>query len=334
MRRRQTRKTSKKEERDGDTSTMINTGSTLLNLAISGGRVRGGGLPVGILVEIFGPSGSGKTVLLSEIAGDIQRQGGEIMFRDPEARLNKRFARIFGLDTDEMDYETPATVTDVFKAVREWKPPEGVTHGIFADSLAALSTDMEMEDEDKMGMRRAKEFSQELRKTCRLLAQKGYLMVCSNQIRHNPNAGQFAQKYRSPGGEAVGFYSSVRLKMNKVTKITKEVEILPKKKVKRVVGVEVSLEVFKNSVWKPHRTADLTIMFDYGIDDIRQNLKFIKEHTSNTLYTVGRVKLSKSLDTAIKLIEDDDLEDKLRREVIKLWEQIESQFEQTRKPKR
>jgi len=198
------KKPEKKQEYDGDTTKMISTGSTLLDLAISGGRVRGGGMPAGILVEIFGPASSGKTVLLSEIAGAIQRQKGDVMFHDPEARLNKQFARIFDLDTDEMNYSTPDTVPEVFKAVRKWVPEGEGIHGVFADSLAALSTDMEMEKDegDKMGMRRAKEFSEELRKTCRVLSKNNYLMVCSNQIRQNLDAGPYGQRYKSPGGEA------------------------------------------------------------------------------------------------------------------------------------
>jgi RecA/RadA recombinase len=108
-----------KPEYDGDFGTVISTGSTLLDLAISGGRIRGGGLPGGILVEVFGPSGSGKTVLLSEIAGAVQRQGGSIMFKDPEARLNPQFAKLFGLELKEGDYSNPDTVNEVFKADRQ-----------------------------------------------------------------------------------------------------------------------------------------------------------------------------------------------------------------------
>jgi len=111
-----------KSEFDGNTEQVISTGSTLLDLAISGGRVRGGGIPGGILVEIFGQSGSGKTVLLCEIAGAIQRQGGDIMFHDPEARLNKQFARMFDLDISTIEYTTPNTIPEVFSGVREWNP--------------------------------------------------------------------------------------------------------------------------------------------------------------------------------------------------------------------
>ena len=84
---------------DGDVTDTISTGSTLLDLAILGGRKRGGGIPGGIFVEIFGTSGSGKTVLLCEIAGGIDRAEGELTFHDPEARLNRQFATIwFGCD--------------------------------------------------------------------------------------------------------------------------------------------------------------------------------------------------------------------------------------------
>jgi len=329
-------KIKKTTEYDGDFGTIISTGSTLLDLAISGGRVRGGGLPGGILVEAFGPSGSGKTVLLSEIAGAVQRQGGEVMFHDPEARLNKQFAKMFGLDIKDENYSNPDTVPQVFKAVRAWEPDgKKVIHGVFADSLAALSTKMEMdaEDGDKMGMRRAKEFSEELRKTCRIIKDKNYLMVCSNQVRVNMDAGPYGQKYTTPGGESIGFYSSLRLRFAKPEKIKSKLKIAGKEVV-RVVGVEVLVEVHKSSIWKPFHTAPVTILFDYGIDDIRANLQFMKENTGAKVYTFENTDLSNSMETAIKMIEADKLEFRLQKEVIELWEDIESKFEVERKPKR
>lgn len=324
-----------KEEFDGDFGTIISTGSTLLDLAIAGGRVRGGGLPGGILIEIFGPSGSGKTVLLSEIAGGVQRQGGEIMFHDPEARLNKQFAKLFGLELKEENYHTPDRIPEVFGAVRRWDVPNSVINGVFADSLAALSTTQEMDNDegDKMGMRRAKEFSEELRKTCRILKQKNHLMVCSNQIRENIDAGPYGQRYKSPGGEAIGFYSSLRLRTLKPDKIREKRKVAGREVV-RVSGVEVTVEVFKSSIWKPYRTAPLTILFDYGVDDIRQNLQFIKDHTNNTVYTLEGEPLSKSMEEAIRLIEERELEKVLKEEVIDLWTDIESKFVTERKPKR
>ena len=185
----------KKVEYEGSDN-VISTGSTLLDLAISGGRFKEGGVPTGIFVEVFGPSGAGKTVLLCQLAGNVQAKGGDIMFHDPEARLNKQFAALFGLDSTEIEYTMPDTIPQVFKSVRQWVPKEKATdkiYGVFADSLAALSTDMEMDKEegDKMGMRRAKEFSEELRKTCRIITQNDVLMVCSNQVRQNADAGPY-----------------------------------------------------------------------------------------------------------------------------------------------
>jgi len=327
-----------KKEYDGDFGTVISTGSTLLDLAISGGRIRGGGLPGGILVEAFGPSGSGKTVLLSEIAGAVQRQGGDIMFADPEARLNKQFASMFGLNLRDEDYSRPDTVTDLFKSINEWEPKtfkKKIINGIFADSLAALSTKLEMEskDGDKMGMRRAKEFSEELRKSARVLVKKNLLMVCSNQVRVNMDAGPYGQKYITPGGEAIGFYSSLRLRFTKPEKIKDKVKVVGKE-VTRVIGVEVLIDVFKSSIWKPYHTASLYILFDYGIDDIRANLQYIKDFTKNTKYYVQDHELDVSLEKSIKMVEKYEWEQELKEQTISLWEEIESKFEQERKPKR
>ena len=327
----------KPEEFDGTfTGKNISTGSTLLDLAISGGRIRGGGLPGGVLVEIFGPNGSGKTVLLSEIAGDIQRKGGEVFFHDPEARLNQQFAKQFGMELKEGMYYQPDTIPEVFKAARKWEPKteRHTINGIMADSLAALSTDMEMEKEegDKMGGRRAKEFSEELRKTCRILAQRNLLMVCSNQIRQNMDVS-YGPKYSAPGGEAMGFYSSLRLRTKIENKI-KKTKKFHGREVSRIVGVDIEVEVFKNSIWKPYHTAPVVIIFDYGIDDIRTNLQYVKEKVGGTVYSHNGENLDRSLEEAIGIIEESGNEQSLKEEVIELWEEEEKKFDSKRKPKR
>lgn len=328
------RETKPKSEYDGNVEKMIPTGSTLLDLAISGGRVRGGGIPAGIFVEIFGPPGAGKTVLLCEIAGAVQRQGGEVMFRDPEARLNKQFAAMFGLHTNEIEYDMPDTISKVFAPIRSWDLPKGKIHGVFADSLAALTTEYEINDKDKYGMRRAKEFSEELRKTCRVIPEKNILMVCSNQIRQNPDAGMYGPKDISPGGKAISFYSSLRLRCSAPRKIKKE-KTIKGKEVSRVIGVETSIEVHKSSIWQPNHVAPVTILFDYGIDDIRENLKYLKQWQYGTTYQVGDLPLGKAMDKAIIQVEEKGLEGKLKEETIDLWEDIESHFfGLERKPKR
>ena len=321
------------KEYDGNMETMVSTGSTLLDLSISGGRIRGGGIPGGILVEVFGPNSAGKTVLLCEIAGGVQRLGGDVLFRDPEARLNSEFAKIFDFEVKDVDYDTPDTVPEVFAPVRKWKPKkQAPIHGIFADSLAALSTDLEMDndDGDKMGMRRAKEFSQECRKTCRIITKNNYLMVCSNQIRGNPDAGQWGPKTKSTGGEAIGFYASLRLKLSSPKKIERELSINGKK-LKKPLGTVVEVEVFKSTVWKPYRKEEIYIISDYGIDDVRGNLAYLKKWSGD--YAIGDKELGKNMNEAIQTVEENNLENDLREAVIDLWEEIENKFIVPRKPK-
>jgi len=158
-------------------------------------------------------------------------------------------------------------------------------------------------------------------------------MVCSNQIRQNAGGGQFEAKYKSPGGESVGFYSSLRLRTYQPEKIWKELTVAGKK-TKRVIGVRTQIEVFKSTIWKPYRTAPLTILFDYGIDDVRQNLQFIKDYTKATIYSIPReTDLDKSMDKSIEIVETEGYEELLRENVIDLWEEIEGKFDSKRKTK-
>jgi len=315
---------------DGDPTKIISTGSTLLDLAISGGRFREGGIPAGIFVEIFGPPSAGKTVLLCQIAANVQRAGGSVLFHDPEARLNRQFARLFGLNTDEIQYTISDTIAQVFSSVREWQPDGPGPHAVIADSLAALSTEMEMDDGDKMGMRRAKEFSEELRKTCRVITQRGLLMVASNQVRQNLDAGPYGQRYKSPGGEAIGFYASLRLRCMPPEKIKVKRSVRGREQ-ERVIGVKTEIEVFKSSVWKPYRRAEVYILYDYGIDDIRGNLEFLKSIYGT--YELGGRSLGKNISAAIRTVEDEGLEKELKEEVIDLWHEIEEKFSDSRKPR-
>ena len=317
-----------------DTPRLVSTGSTLLDLAISGGRYPEGGMPAGILVEVFGPSGCGKTVILCEIAGAVQRGGGEVMFRDPEARLNEQFAALFGFKVELADYSRPDTVPEVFGPVRSWQPKSSAVNGIFADSLAALSTKMEMEDADKMGMRRAKEFSEECRKTARVLSQRGFLMVCSNQVRMNVDGGPFSERYKTPGGEAIGFYSSLRLRCHSPVKTYRKIEVGGKEH-RRVVGVQTMVEVYKSSVWEPFRSAPVHILYDYGIDDIRANLEYVKSIVSGTHYVLGEgQRLHTGLERSIRMVDEGGLDLQLKGYVIQLWREMEDKFRVERAEKR
>lgn len=313
---------------------VVSTGSTLLDLAISGKVRAGGGVPGGIIAEIYGPSSSGKTSILAELCASVQNKGGQARFIDPEARLNKEYSRIYGVSLDEgdFDYHQPDTVSSLFDdLIYPWKPKnDKVINIIGADSLAAFSTEMEMEDEDKRGQRRAKEFSQGLRKTCRRIMQNNWLIACTNQIRQG-DSGEV-----TPGGEAVKFYSSLRIRVGpwvKGSKITKKAKVEGiAKEAEKVIGIISNCKVTKSSIDDPYREALIYILFGYGIDDIRGNLQYVKDMTGASMYDCF-TKEWKSMENAIKYIEEGGLEQKLKERVIEIWEKIEASFDTHRKRK-
>ncbi len=235
---------------EGDFGTVVSTGSTLLDLAISGGRVRGGGIPAGVLLEIYGPSQVGKTALLAEICADAQAKGGSAEFQDPEGRLDREYSRIYGMELSKENYYMPDTVNEVFDHIFKWKPDppkEGSANVIATDSLAALSSELEMgEKGDKMGMKIAKDFSQGLRKTCRLIKRNNFIIACSNQIRGGTSGET------TSGGKGIPFYASIRIRIgppaqNKYLKKTKKIRDVDHEK---IYGIQSTCVVKKQ--WMIH----------------------------------------------------------------------------------
>lgn len=320
-----------------NTSLVLSTGSTLLDLAISGGRIKGGGIPPGILVEIFGPSGCGKTALLAEIGASCQAQGGVIRFLDPEARLDQEYTKIYGLSLTESgnEYYRPDTVVELIDHIITFKVPEDSPIGVVAaDSIAALSTDIEMEKGDKMGMKRAKDFSEGLRKVCRLISQDNRLVIFTNQIRESMAEGGFGPKETTPGGKALPFYSSLRLRVGPGypnPKIKKEI-VQGKLKLTKVVGIHSTVDVVKSSIDEPYREAPIYIIFGYGIDDIRANLEYVKKMTGANRFKLGDSHFQ-SMNESVQFCEENQLQERLREEVVKIWEGIESQMRVSRVPK-
>ena len=350
------------EKYDGDISTVISTGSTLLDLEIMGKRVRGGGLPGGILVEIYGPNSGGKTVLMSEIAGGVQRQKGKVKFFDAEARLSKKFAEIFDFTVDDCEFGIPNQVADVFLPLMTWLPdgqacigqynrrkkkcrecPDNEAcsefdlnvrpiHGVFIDSFAQLCGELEKGDEeiDKRGSARAKEFSQWMRKLAPKITANKWLIVGSNQIRDNQKAKtDFDPKYVTPGGNAVPHAASLRLEISPAKRLREE-KMIQGKKVYHEYGHHSKVKIIKNTVSGQKGSADIQIVVDYGIDDITANLEYIKAFSPEKTYWTG----DSSLEDAIDTIEQKDLELELREAVIDLWEEIQDKFKRERKKKR
>lgn len=314
-----------KKKEDYDYSKMVSTGSLLLDLAISGNK--GGGIPGGVILEIYGAAGSGKTAVLSEIGANAQSKGGQVMFLDPEARLDQEYARIYGIKLKKEDYHRPDTVTEMFDLIYNWEPKKSDKINVIAtDSLAALSTDLEMESADKMGMKRAKSFSEGLRKTARIISNNGWIIACSNQVRD----GQFGET--TPGGHAIPFYSSLRIRINQVGKIEREIDINGKK-VKKSIGIESSCYIRKSTIDDPYRECKIYIRFGYGIDDVMGNLQYLKDMTRATVYDCLDGKTYQSLEKAIIYVEENNLQDKLKDNVIEMWHLVEEKFKTNRQPK-
>lgn len=310
----------------------VSTGSTLLDLEISGNRIHGGGIPSGVIVEIFGPSGAGKTSLLAEICANAKAKGGDYFIADPEARLDKEYAKIYGLQIDKSRYSRPDTVPEMFQKVWDWEPKPTTKDAIsiFAgDSLAALSTDMEMEEADKMGMRRAKEFSEWMRKTCRKIANNNWIVVLTNQERESPTGPT------TPGGKAIPYYSSIRIRVspqmtNKYIKSTKKVgsQTIEKKK-----GIRSKAQVKKSSVGDPYGEAPYSIIFGYGMDDLRENLQYLKEVNGASGYNCLDETFA-TIDKAIAYVEEKEYQDQIKELVIERWEEIQKSFVSERRTKR
>jgi RecA/RadA recombinase len=311
---------------------MISTGSTLLDLAITGTRRKGGGVPGGIIMEVFGPHSSGKTALLMEMAASVQARGGDVRFDDPEARLDKEYSEIYGVKLKAKNYYRPDTVREMFKGLWEWQPQPARKNAICMsgeDSLAALSTEMEMEDQDKMGMKRAKDFSEGLRKTCRLIANNNWLVACTNQERDSTDGHS-----TTPGGKGIPYYASLRIRIvQEYTKgkITKEKTIKGVKH-QNVIGIRSMCEVKKSSIDVPYRKARVCIVFGLGIDDVRGNLEWWKEVNGLEKYEAVDQEYS-HIDDAIRHIEQRGLENQLKEMVIDAWIELQEALRTDRKKK-
>ena len=333
---------------------MLSTGSTLLDCAITGKRVHGGGVPGGILVEIYGPSGKGKTAIAVEIGASAQAKGGTCRFNDPEGRLDQEYASQYGLQMDKSNYTASDTVEDVFEDLEWWFKkdlPTNKIHVYICDSLAALSTNVEMADGDKAGMMRAKALSQMTRRIARKVSNKNRLVIFTNQVRQKPSMGGFGGPTETtPGGEAIKFYASLRMRVGSVSQHNK-IEVTKKVRgveVDRIVGINSMVHISKNSCDSPFREAQITIIFDYGLDDVRANLEFIKqfqeaedaapedqvEGKSKKMkaYVIGDYKTVR-LANAISHVEENNLQRQLREDAIALWKEIEAHFAVNRKPK-
>jgi recombination protein RecA len=252
----------------------ISTGSTLLDLAIS--NKPNGGLPVGRMVELSGLEGTGKSLICAQIIAETQRRGGLSVFFDSEFAVDRNFWTALGVDIKNVNYVPFTTLEDFFSklelCIGEFrKANKNRLLTIFVDSVAQASTETEMESEhgvDGYNTGKSIIISKAMRKIVGLMAKQRILIVYTNQVRYNMNAGPFGDKWVVPGGKALPFACSIRIRLVNIGKI--------KNSVKDVIGMECQAQIIKNRCGPNYRTAAFDIMYDSGIQDIASWIDFMK----------------------------------------------------------
>jgi len=288
----------------------IPTGALTLDVALGIG-----GLPRGRVIEIFGPEASGKTTLTLSVIKEIQKKGGVAAFIDAEHAFDSTYAKIIGVNLDDLFISQPDTGEQALE-ITETLVRSNAVDLIVIDSVAALTPRAEIEGEmgdAHMGLQ-ARLMSQALRKLTAAISKSRTCVIFINQLREKIGV-MFGSPETTTGGRALKFYSSVRLDLRRIVSL---------KSGDLVIGGRVRARVVKNKIAPPFREAEFEILHAEGIAkaasiiDAAINLEIIEK--SGTWLSFQNEKLGQGRDQAIKLLKEkpkiqDDIEKEVRKKI-------------------